>query len=273
MKRLTPGREFLREIGAMNNEDQAMQILAERIARLERQNRHMKHAGLMLLFMLTAIFLMAQVKPAAKIPAVKAVKSLEAGKFILQDGLGKKRAELTLVGDRPSLIFYDEADHALISAGLEPEGAGLTLYDTASREVAAIHATATGPVFSLYHSGMKRLNLSVTAQGPALGLVGRNNEAKAALGLTADDSAFLHLFGPGERGGVQMLASVDRTVLRFFDLTDKARTVLGILGKEGAPGFVLNDDAGTARSILMLGADGPAFEFFDKNRVRTWTAR
>jgi hypothetical protein len=113
----------------------------------------------------------------------------------------------------------------------------------------------------------------VTSQGPALGLVGRNDEAKAALGLTADDSAFLHLFGAGERGGVQLLASPDRTVLRFFDVTDKARTVLGILGKEGAPGFVLNDESGTARAIMMLAAEGPGLEFFDKNRVRIWSAR
>jgi hypothetical protein len=133
----------------MNSDTQKFQVLTERIARLERQNRHMKQAGLVLLFALISVFVMAQVKT-AKAPLIKAVKSLEAGRFVLQDGQGRKRAELGLFSERPSLVFYDEAEKALMTAGLEPEGAGLALYDAAAQKVAALNCTATGPVFTLF---------------------------------------------------------------------------------------------------------------------------
>jgi hypothetical protein len=256
----------------MITETQALQLLSERVSKLERQNRRLKQYAMLILIAAASLLLMGQGK-AVKVAPVKAVRALEAGKFVLQDGQGKRRAELGLIAERPSLVFYDSTDRAMLSVGLDAEGAGLVLYDDQIRKTAALSSTPTGPVLALFHSGVKRLNLSVTTQGPALGLVGKNGDARAALGLTADDNAFLHLFGAGERGGAQLLASPDRTVLRFFDSADKARSVLGLLEKEGSPGFVLNDEAGVARAIMMLTSDGPNLELFDRNRNRIWFAR
>lgn len=256
----------------MQRENHTLEGLAERVRKLEHQNRRLRRAGVLILFTFCSVFLMAQVK-GTKVAPVKVTKSLEAGKFVLQDGRGKKRAELGLFADRPALVFYDEADNASLSLGLEPDGAGLTLYDSDAQKAAAVTYTSNGPMVTLYNGGRKRLNLSVTAQGPAVGLLGKSSEAKAALGLTADDNPFLHLFGAAERGGAQLLAAPDRTVLRFFDASDKARAVLGIVEKDSAPGLVLNDSAGVARTILMVTADGPGMEFFDQNRVRIWSAR
>jgi hypothetical protein len=251
---------------------QAFELLAHRVERLERQNRLWRHAGLFLMIALIAVFAVAQVKT-AKVTPPKATKPLEAGKFILQDGLGTKRAELGMFANRPVLVFYDETSNPTLSVGMESEGAGLTIYDRKSEKAAVLNFGANGPVLSLFNDGAKRLNLSVTGQGPAVGLLGRKSEAKAAFGLTAEDNPFLHLFGPAERGGAQLLAAADRTVLRFFDADDKARAVLGIVDKDSAPGLVLNDASGNARSILMLTQEGPGMEFFDKNRARIWVAR
>ncbi|MBZ5496663.1 MAG: hypothetical protein LAP85_09685 [Acidobacteriia bacterium] len=256
----------------METQIQTLETLSERIRRLERQNQRLKQAGILMLLAIGSVFLMAQVK-ATKAPPVKAAKALEAGKFILQDGRGKRRAELGLFADRPALVFYDDADNATLSLGVEPEGAGLTLYDRNAQKAAGLNYTSSGPVMTLYDAGRKRLNLSVTGQGPAVGLLGKNSEAKAALGLTVEDNPFLHLFGARERGGAQLLATPDRTVLRFFDASERARAVLGIVDKDSAPGLVLNDSAGVARAILMLTAEAPGMEFFDQNRVRTWYAR
>lgn len=253
-------------------DNQALELLARRVEKLELQNRRWRYAGLFLIIAFTSVFVIAQVKT-AKVTPPKATKPLEAGKFILQDGLGAKRAELSMFANRPALVFYDETANPALSIGMEAEGAGLTLYDTKSEKAAVLSFGSGGPVLSLFHNGNKRLNLSVTAQGPAVGLLGRKNEAKAAFGLTAEDNPFLHLFGPGEQGGAQLLAAADRTVLRFFDASEKARAVLGIVDKESAPGLVLNDAAGNPRSILMLTQEGPGLEFFDKNRVRIWSAR
>jgi len=256
----------------MQSESISLDILARRIEGLERQNHRLRQSGGLLLLAFAAVFLMGQTK-AAKVSPVSVAKVQEAGKFILKDGRGKKKAELGLFLDRPALVIYDEAESAVLSLGAEPEGAGLTLYDKASGKVAGLSTTESGPVLTLYSRGEKRLNISVTSQGPAVGLVGRKGEAKAALGLTAQDDPFLHLFGAGERGGVQLVAAPDRTALRFFDSADRARAVLGILEKESAPGLVLNDDTGAARAILMLTGDGPGIDFFDRARNRTWSAR
>jgi hypothetical protein len=256
----------------MKSENQALEILSDRIEKLERQNRFYKRTGLLVLIILSSAVLIAQVK-ATKVAAPKASKPLEAGKFVLQDGQGVKRAELGLFADRPALVFYDETANPTLSVGVEPEGSGLTIYDRTSEKAAVLSFGSNGPVLSLFHAGKKRLNLSVTAQGPALGLLGKKGEAKAALALTAEDDPFLHLFGQGERGGAQLLAAADRTALRFFDATDLARAVLGIVDKDSTPGLVLNDNTGIARSILMLTPDGPGLEFFDQNRVRIWSAR
>lgn len=253
-------------------ENPSYQSLADRVSRLERQNRFLLRLALLFLFATGAILVMGQGK-AAKVPAVKAVKTLEAGKFVLQDGQGRRRAELGLFAERPSLVFYDASDKARISVGLDSEGAGLVLYDDQTRKTASLNSTPAGPVLTLFQEGAKRLNLSIAGQGPALGLIGKNGDAKAALGLTAGDSAFLHLFGAGERGGAQLLASSDRTVLSFFDGADRARAVLGLLEKEASPGLVLNDEAGVARAIMMFTSGGPNFELFAGARDRIWSAR
>lgn len=250
----------------------ALQALSMRIEKLERENRLLRRAGLLAAVVLGSLFVMGQATPQKAVP-IKAVKALDAGKFLLKDGRGKMRAELSLFADRPALVFYDDGGNATMSLGAEPDGAGLTLYDGNSEKAAVLDCTPAGPVLTLYGGGQKRLNLSVGVQGPAIGLLGKHEEAKAALGLTSGDDAFLHLFGAGERGGTQLLAAPDRTVLRFFDATDKVRAVLGIVEKESSPGLVLNDEAGIARTILMLTAQGPSMEFFDQNRQRVWYAR
>jgi len=253
-------------------EDLSLTTLSERIERLERENRRLRHAGFLLLLGCASVFLMGQAK-APKAGTLNVAKALEAGKFVLKDGRGQKRAELGLFADRPALVIYETGEKALLSLGAEPEGAGLTLYEGNTGKAAAFSVTENGPLMSLYGAGIKRLNLSVTDQGPAVGLLGRNSEAKAALGLTLGDDPFLHLFGPSERGGAQLVAAPDRTALRFFDAADKSRAVLGIVEKESSPGLVLNDEAGTARAILMLTSEGPGMNFFDKNKARIWTAR
>jgi len=246
-----------------------LKALTKRVEDLERQNQRFRRTIVLVLLLCSSVFLMAQ----KKVAPVKAVKALEAGKFLLKDGRGVTRAELGLFADRPALVIYGSKQDPLLSLGAEPEGAGLSLYDDEMDKAATFSTASNGPVVSLFQGGRKRLNLSVTAQGPAVGLLGKNSEAKAAFGLTAEDDSFLQLFGAGERGGTQLLAAPDRNVLRFFDAADRVRAVLGTVNKASEPGLVLNDGAGVSRVILMLTQEGPGLEFFDQDKVRTWIAR
>ena len=253
----------------MESDATTLKALAKRVEELEHQNRRFKQIGGLTLLLCSSIFLMGQ----TKVAPVKAVKALEAGKFLLKDGRGVTRAELGLFADRPALVVYGAAQNPLLSLGAEPEGAGLSLYDDDMEKSATFSTNSNGPVVSMFQRGRKRMNLSVTAQGPAVGLLGKNSEARAAFGLTAEDNSFLQLFGAGERGGAQLLAAPDRNVLRFFDAADRVRAVLGTVNKESEPGLVLNDGAGVSRVILMLTQEGPGLEFFDRDKVRTWIAR
>ncbi len=239
--------------------EKLLQTLSERVERLERQNHRLKQTGLLTLLAIASFFLMGQ---------MKATKALEAGKFILKDGRGKMRAELGLLRDRPMLVFYDEAETVMLSMGAQAEGSGLTIFDADSRQSAVLDCTANGPVLSFFSEGQKRLNLSLTTQGPAIGLQGRTGEARGAIGLTSDDIPFIHLFGSGERGGAQLLVAPDRTALRFFDASDQARAVLGIADKNSDPGLVLNDSNGKARTILMLTSQGPSLDFYDRDGAK-----
>ena len=79
--------------------------MEERLSRLERENRRMKQAGVIALFVIAAVVLMGQLTG-------KAGKVIEAEKFVVKDRFGKIRAELGLSGgvfpNVPHLSFYDE---------------------------------------------------------------------------------------------------------------------------------------------------------------------
>ena len=149
----------------------------------------------------------------------------------------------------------------------------MVLLDSRERHIAALSSTATGPVLTLYDgNGAKRLNLSVTAQGPAVGLVGAGGEAKGAFGMTRNESCYLQLFGSHEHGGAQLFAAADRATLRFLDSSDKTRAAFGLLEKQGTPGLTLNDANATARILLMLLPEGPLLNTLDQNKNVTWHA-
>jgi hypothetical protein len=237
-----------------------------RLEKLEKQNRMLKRAGLTLLLFTGAIFWMGQTR-------VTVSKTVESRNFSLRDAKGKKKAELGITLGRPALQFYDDEDRVAVSVGVDEDGRGMVVYGPTEQRQASFILAESGPVLSLFGpNGMKRMNLSVTPQGgPAIGLLGPKGEAKSALGVTAKDEAFLQLFGRNEQGGVQLFAAPDRAVLRFFDISEKPRAVLGMLESEGA-GLTLNDSRGTARAILMQTAKGWGLDFLDENKGVIWHA-
>jgi hypothetical protein len=236
-----------------------------RLEKLERQNRAMKRFGMALLLLSGAVFWMGQTTGNVS-------KTQESRKFSLRDPKGKKRAELGMTLGRPALQFFDDTERVIVSVGVDENGKGMVVYGQDERQQAGIVVADTGPVLSLFGpDGVKRLNLSVTALGPAIGLLGSKGEAKGAFGVTEKNETFLQLFGRDEQGGAQLYAAPDRAVLRFFDLADKPRAVLGVLENEGA-GLTLNDSSGSARAILMQTVRGWGLDFLDEKKGVVWHA-
>jgi hypothetical protein len=239
-------------------------LFVERLERLERQNRLLRRAGVVGLFLVGSLLWMGQTRPA---------RILEAQKFVLRDANGKRQAEFGQVDGWPALVFLDSAGRISLLLGIESGEPHVVIYGTAAEQVVSIKRSASGASLSLHDtSGNPRLNLSVGVNGPAVGLLSKSGEAKSAVGLTPGEEPFIHLFGAREHGGIQLLSAPDRSVLRFIDDGDVPRAVFGLLEKEGTPGLVLNQSDGTARAILMLSSKGAELGFLNRDKSVAWKA-
>jgi hypothetical protein len=105
------------------------QPLEVRIERLERQNRLFRRGALTCLIALVSVGLMGQTKhprKAAPTPAAPLVpEKIEAGSFIMKDGNGKIRAELSMAATGPTFKLLDENGTPLMKLSLNdgsPQG-------------------------------------------------------------------------------------------------------------------------------------------------------
>ena len=98
-----------RKEGAMSKS--TIETLVQRLDRLERENRRLKRIGGSMLGGITVALMMRQSQCNI---SVLGEKVIEAQKFIIRDGSGKSRAELTEMG----LTFTDAEGHTLVSLGV-----------------------------------------------------------------------------------------------------------------------------------------------------------
>jgi hypothetical protein len=119
--------------------------------------------------------------------AVDALKAppqlnIKADKFVLVDGDGRRRAELTMASDGTP---------------------GLFLYDENGMRRGAFHLTASGAPALVLHDkdGKPRAEIAVRADGVVgLGLYDERGEGRAEFLVASDGAAALHLLGAhGER--------------------------------------------------------------------------
>jgi hypothetical protein len=150
------------------------QMLAERIKKLERQNRLFKRGGIILVFSCFTLLLMGQARPAAK--------TVEAQDFVLRDASGAARAELSMLSGEPFLRFFDSKGSP-DSALTEHE---LTLLDTTGRAI-FLSAGSLGPVLSLYDSpGKQEMSLGFATGMPGMVLTDANGQMRALLAASTD---------------------------------------------------------------------------------------
>jgi hypothetical protein len=98
----------------MQTQDRTVQALADRVSKLEMQNRRLKMAGLAIVTLASALLLMGQTRSA---------RITEASEFRLIDANGKTRARLAMgVGGGPTLTFFNTKDLPVagIDGGKEP---------------------------------------------------------------------------------------------------------------------------------------------------------
>ncbi len=138
----------------------------ERIGRLERQNRRVGLAGVVLLLGIAAAATMGQARPG---------RTVEAERFVARDGHGRPRALL----------------------GVEADVSALNLYDQEGRARAALHVAADGTSRLGFYDreGKSRMILDLAGDGVStVGFYDRNGKAHAQLRVAADGSPVLGFF-------------------------------------------------------------------------------
>ncbi len=171
-----------------------LEIIEERLEKVERENRQLKRTGLAVLLLAGVALVMGQARP---------IRTVEAEKFVLRDWSGKRRATLAVQADESvSLTLADSTGKVRASLNVgklgpsldlaDPNGKvketfsdeGLMFFDKASNPWAALWHPENSPRLDLYAANREnRVSLRVIEEGATL-LLGDREGYEAALGST-----------------------------------------------------------------------------------------
>jgi len=223
--------------------DTAVEVLARRVERLERENRRLKGAGTAVVLGLVAVFLMGQ--------AVPTRPTIEAQRFVLKDKGGKIRAALGEgSADEPlGLVLYDKNQKLRAALGLRVDDSSPTLQLVDERV----------PGWAELHPA----GLTITGKGSAsIGLSDESSPTLRLLDARLPGSAEL---GPGGltvmgKGPAVTLGMYGGTqpLLRFTDRDTWTRAELSLSDVDNAAMLQFYDPRGNARARIGAASEGKA---------------
>lgn len=155
--------------GEVMNELMMMKTLAQRLDRVERENRRLKRGGAVVLAVVAAVVLMGQAT------GDKVAKVLEAESFVVRDSKGALRAILGVwEDDEVRLLLPDRNGKSRAILAVKPDGS---------------------PYLGLYDKdGKRRIGMAVLQDGMlALGLAYTDDKSRAGLSVGPDGSPRLFL--------------------------------------------------------------------------------
>ena len=172
-------------------------VMADRLGRLERAYRRWRLAGIGMGSCLLLLVGMA---------AVRGPGTVEAEQFILKDAKGTMRATWTMRADQtPGLCLFDTAGNPRLSLDLAQDGTpGVNLYgpDRALRAAVAVRRDGTPGLCLADPAGKIRLSLDLGNDGSTgVNLFGEAGRPGAALAIRGDGTPALGLFD--EQGAVR----------------------------------------------------------------------
>jgi hypothetical protein len=161
----------------MEPEISDLRVMAQRLEKLERQNRRLMKGGVLALAILFSIVWMGQAPP-------RKLRPVEADRFILKDPTGKKRAELMMEETGPGLVLYDFTGKRIGRFGGVSNGAGLSLQSVEGGARLSLVSQPEGPYLLLFDAGGKfRTELGASQRGPYMLLHDSDGIPRAALAL------------------------------------------------------------------------------------------
>jgi hypothetical protein len=246
--------------------------LAERVAKLETQNRRLKQAGIAALIFTSAAVLMGQTRTS---------RVLEASAFHLKDADGRVRARLsTDAADRPTLSLLDATGVpvASLGGGSQPF---LVLSRPGTNEQIKLGANTAFFGLGLYDKEI-RAGLAVQNGTPGLDLFDESGSTQATLAARPTGSS-LRLRNPA--GKEISTLWVDSSVGgSSFNMSGSAGSLSVNLGEDaGGPGLEITDNEGFStvlgRRDLVVAGTGrkerkPAASLLllGKNQKVLWSA-
>jgi hypothetical protein len=184
------------EDAAMTTQTADLALVVGRLEKVERENRRLKCAGIMVLLLAVGGLLMGQALPKSK--------TVEAEAFILRDASGTERAAWHSSPEGgAALTFFDQAGKPRAQVRVDREGApGLLLFDQAGNGRAMLRADRDGsPHLTLTdQAAHNRAVLRVEGNGtPALVFYDQIGKSRATLYVVSDGSATLQLSDKAEK--------------------------------------------------------------------------
>lgn len=157
-----------------------LHAVVERLQKIERENRRLKHAAFAVLT-LPAITVLATCN-------AQPIRTLDTDMLVLRDTQGRLRAELAVRQDEPYLIFYDQEGKEELMMGAYQANAhdpALSFYAGKDRTLKAqVSGSALGVSLASYRADQLQTALSVLATSPVVLFTGPNNGVR----LDMDDN-------------------------------------------------------------------------------------
>jgi hypothetical protein len=249
----------------MQPHDPTVKALAERVAKLEAQNRRFRKAIIAALVVASAVAVMGQVRTS---------RVLEANEFVLKDNSGTVRARLSAdTTNRPTLTFYGEKNHisASLAGGDEPF---LALFRAGTNELVQLGANRAFYGLGLYEKEI-RAGLSVQNGNPGIELFDESGKPQVSIEADKKTGEFITLGGTAGKESAMLW----NTGVSIFGKEGSFRVELG----EEGPSLDLKDNEGFSttlgRTDLVALASGrkertPAASLvlFGKNQKVLWSA-
>ncbi len=214
----------------MQPHDSSLHALADRVAKLETQNRRLKQAGIAALVLASAGVLMGQAHTS---------RVLEANEFRLKDADGSVRARLSMdAANRPILSLLDAkgVPVASLGGGRQPL---LVLFRAETNEQIRLGANTAFFGLGLYEKEI-RAGLGVRDSRPELDLFDESGTAQATIVARPTGSSL---------------------VLR--NPAGKETSTMWVDSAAGGSSFNLSGSAGSLSVNLGEGAGGPGLEIAD----------
>jgi hypothetical protein len=222
--------------------------IVSRMERIEKENRRLKRAALVVMLVAGVIVLVGAARPTPDI--------IRAQKFVVVNARGKEQVVL----EARALKLYDDEGVKRVDLGADSgqqAGAGLFLYDQHGKpmvdlSVPGLPGSATLAIFD--GKGNERADIGVFVGTAALGVYGDTNEKSGAKLEAVGDSSSLQVYGPGNRTLAELNTSSTEVSLYLSDNKGYG----AVVGNGGLVPLISNAPRGnqqSAASLVLFGKD------------------